>query len=87
MMKLTQQIQTAIKKKKVIIGYRKSLRALKTGSPKLVVVAQGIPEGMEKALLHNAKISGVEVKKFKGSSRELGVVCGKPFPISTLVIE
>ena len=85
-MKLTEEIKNAIKSEKAILGYRRSIRFIKTNKPKLVVIAENTPLEIRKEIEHNAKIGGIKVKIFKGGSKELGVICGKPFPISTLVI-
>ena len=50
-------------------------------------MAKNIPEDMRKEIEHHAKIFGIKVSIFEGSSKELGVICGKPFPVSTLVIK
>jgi len=60
---------------------------IKTNSPKLVVVAKNIPEDMKKEIEHNVKVSGSKLEIFNGSSKELGLACGKPFPVTTLVIK
>lgn len=86
-MSLTEVILDAIKLKKVIFGYRQAIKLIKSGKPKLVVIAENIPESMRKQIEHNAKIFNLKVEIFNGSSKELGVICGKPFPVSTLVIE
>lgn len=84
---LNETIQSAIKVNKVIIGYRRSIRLIKTGSPKLIVIANNLPKKMKDEIEHNAKVGSVQVEIFNSSSKELGVVCGKPFPVSTLVIK
>ncbi len=86
-MDLTREIQTALKENRVIIGYRESIDFIKSNKPKLIIVAKNIPDDMRKEIEHNAKIFGLEVIVFEGSSKELGVICGKPFPVSTLVIK
>ncbi|MEM5790545.1 MAG: 50S ribosomal protein L30e [Candidatus Aenigmatarchaeota archaeon] len=86
-MDLIKEIQMALKENRVIIGYRESIDFIKSNKPKLVVMAKNVPENMRKEIEHNAKIFDLEVIVFEGSSKELGVICGKPFPISTLVIK
>ena len=85
-MNLTDIIQEAIKSNKIIIGYRGTIRFIKVNSPKLIVTAKNIPENMMKEIEHNAKISGVKIETFEGTSKELGIICGKKFPISALTI-
>jgi large subunit ribosomal protein L30e len=84
---LTEDIQRAIKSDNIIIGYKESIKFIKTGSPKIIIVAKNIPEKMKKEIEHNAKISKVKLEIYEGSSGELGVICGKPFPVTTLVIK
>lgn len=84
---LEEEIKKAIKKKNVIIGFKKSLKYMKINKPKLVVIAKNIQEDRKKEIEYLAKIGKFKVKIFDGTSKELGIVCGKPFPISTLVIK
>jgi ribosomal protein L30E len=46
-----------------------------------------VPEKIRKEIEHNAKIAGIKVEIFDKSSKELGVLCGKPYPVSVLVIK
>lgn len=87
MTELTEKIQSAIKSKKIIIGYKESIKFIKTNSPKTIIVAMNTPEKMKKEIEYNAKISGIELEVFEESSKELGILCGKPFPVTTLVIK
>jgi len=86
-MSLQDEVQGALKEGKVILGFRRSIKFIKLNSPKLIVIANNIPENMGKEIEHNAKISKTKVEVFEGSSKELGVICGRPFPITTLVIK
>lgn len=84
---LTEIIQSAIKSNKIVIGYRESIKFIKTNSPKMIIIAKDAPEKIKKEIEHNAKIFGIEVQIFNGSCKDLGIICGKPFPVTTLVIK
>jgi len=86
-MQIEATIQDALKAKKAILGYRQAIKFIKIDEPKLIVIAKNIPESMKKEIEHNAKISSILLEIFGGSSKELGVVCGKPYPISAIVIK
>jgi len=86
-MSLTEEIQSELKGRKVIIGYKKSLEFIKNNSPKLIVMAENISAKERREIEHNAKISSTKIEIFEGSSKELGVICGRPFPIMLLVIK
>ena len=86
-MPLTEDIQAAIKSNKTIVGYNESISYLKTNTPKVIIVANNLPLSIRQKLEHNAKISRAKFEIFDGTSRELGVVCGKPFPVTTIIIK
>ncbi len=86
-MTLADEISQAMKAKAAIIGYRESIKFLKVDKPQKIILASNIPETMRKEIEHNSKVSGVKVETFDGSSKDLGVVCGKPFPIAVLLLK
>ena len=86
-MSLEDLIRTAVKSEKAIIGFKRSIRFIKLNHPKLIVIANNLPKDMRKEIEHNSKMSDAEVKVFEGNSKELGVICGKPFPVAVLVIK
>ncbi len=83
---LRKDIQDAIKSGKCILGYRKSIEYIKTQNPSKVVISNNIPEDKFDDITHNAEIGSINVIEFDGSSKDLGVICGKPFPVLVLVI-
>lgn len=82
-----EDIQAAVKSGNVTIGYRESMKTIKLGGAKAVIVANNIPENMGSEIEHNARIAGSDFEKFDGSSKDLGTVCGKPYPVAVLVIK
>jgi len=80
------EIKQVLKTGKYILGYRKSIRAIKTGKARAVVIASKIPKWMEDDVIYYAKLGDIPVIKFKGTSYELGMVCGKPFPVAVMAI-
>ena len=84
---MTEEIQSAIKANRIIFGYRETIKFIKMNTPKLIVISKNLPENMKKEIEHNVKISGTKIEEFDGSSKELGVTCGKPFPVAALTIK
>lgn len=84
---LIKEIKDAIKSGKIVIGYRKSIKFIKNNKPKVVIIANNIPEKMREEIQNHVKVFGLNLKIFDGSSKELGIVCGKPYPVTTLVIK
>ncbi len=81
------EIKEAIKEKKLVIGTRSIIRNLKTGSLKSVVCSSNCTDDLIKDLNYYSKNFGVEIKRFRGNSRQLGEICGKPFNIMVLGIK
>ncbi len=86
-MTLAEEIQSAIKSKKAIIGYRESIKFIKTEMPKMVVIANNLPDSMRKEIEHNTKLSKAKLENFSGSSKDLGTICGVPYPVTTVTIK
>lgn len=72
---LPQEFKNVLGTKKVIFGSKSVLKALKLGKVEEVVFSSNAPESLVKDLEHYSKLAGVELKKFVGDSRELGVKC------------
>jgi len=86
-MDLTKLIKEKIKKKKILLGYNTVMKFLKSGRPELIIYANNFPEEKKKILKHNAQISNVKIEEYPNDGVNLGLVCGKPFPVSVLAIQ
>lgn len=82
-MSVEEEVKKAVKEGRAILGFRKSLKYIKMNEAKLVVIAKNVPEEFKEKILSATK----NVKIFNGSSKELGIICGKPYPVSTVVIK
>ena len=82
-MNIEEMIKKAIKENKAIIGFRESLKYIRNYTPEAVILAKNAPEKIKKIILH----SNVNVLIFDGSSKDLGTICGRPHPITTIVIK
>jgi large subunit ribosomal protein L30e len=81
------EIKFAIKEKKLVIGSRGVFKNLKQNIIKSVICASNCPEATCKDLEYYGKNFDIELKKFKGNSRQLGEMCAKPFNVSVLGIK
>jgi len=82
-----EEIKNAIKSKDIIIGYRKAIKFIKTDKPKMIIIANNMPEKMKKEIEIHAKIFNLDMKVFDGDSKKLGIICGKPYPVTTIVLK
>lgn len=81
-----EEIRRAVETGKVILGSRQTLRLLKLGKGKLVIVASNCPKELKEAAEYYCKLTGIKLYSFPGSSVELGVVVGKPYPVSLMTV-
>jgi len=82
-MNIEEMIKRAIKENRVVVGYRRSLKYIRNNVPEVVILAKNAPENIKKVILN----SNVKVVIFDGSSKDLGTICGRPHPITTIVIK
>ena len=75
------EIRRAVETGRVIIGSRQTLKFLKLGKGKLIIVASNCPPELRKAVEYYSKLTGVKLYVFPGKSVDLGIAVGKPYPI------
>lgn len=85
-MNLVKTIRNAVDSDNVILGTKETVRSVITGEADYVVLASNCEEDSRADLLRYAGLADLEVKEFKGTSIELGEVCGKPFVVSMLAV-
>lgn len=85
-MDIDRGIRVAVDTGDVTLGSEKSIQSLKLGSGKLVVVAANSPKEIVEDVKYYSKLSEVPMYVYKGTSMDLGSVCGKPFTVATLLI-
>jgi len=83
-MDIKKSLKTAIKSKKVFMGYKQTLKCLKDGKAEYIVISQNCPDKQRESIKKEAK--DVSVYEFDGNNADLGIICGKPFFISSLVV-
>ena len=81
-MDINKALRVAIDCGKVSVGANESLKAITSGSAKLVILSSNCLE--ETASV--AKKGDAPVHSFKGNNSVLGAACGKPFPVSIIAV-
>jgi large subunit ribosomal protein L30e len=86
MIDMDKAIATAVKTGKVWLGAKQATGCARTGKAKLIVLASNCPSQIKNDIECYCKLSNVPIIVYKGTSIDLGMVCGKPFPVSALTI-
>ena len=86
MIDIDKAIATAVKTGKVMFGANEAIKSAKLGRAKLIILASNCPTNIRKDIEYYSKLSGVPILDYKGTSIDLGTLCGKPFVVSALTI-
>lgn len=79
-------IKDAIKNNKLIIGTKRTVKALKKDELSAIYLASNCPEVLEEDINYFASFDSVPVEKMTVTCDELGVLCKKPFLVSVVGI-
>jgi large subunit ribosomal protein L30e len=82
---LEKVIKDAMEDKKCSLGAKEVISSMKNS--KLIILSQSIPKNIHQKIQETALSSKVPTLNFKGSSVELGRLCGTQFRISTLSLK
>ena len=86
-MTVEKEIKEAMKEEKLIIGSKSVIKNIKLNAVEYVICSANCTEDVINDLSHYSKNFAVEIKKFKGNSRQLGEICGKPFNVMLLGVK
>jgi large subunit ribosomal protein L30e len=75
-----------IKSGKYTLGYKSTLKSLRQGKAKLVIIAGNTPALRKSELEYYAMLSKTTVHHFQGGNSELGTACGKLFRVGVLTV-
>ncbi|MGC9345440.1 MAG: 50S ribosomal protein L30e [Candidatus Bathyarchaeales archaeon] len=84
MIDVDKAIATAVKTGKVSFGANSAIQNAKTGKTKMIILASNCPKNIHEDIEYYCKLSNVPLITYKGSSKDLAMVCGKPFIVSAL---
>ena len=75
-----------MKSGKVALGYKSTLKALRSGNAKLIILSSNCPPLAKSVLEYYAMLTRTGVHHYNGNNIELGTACGKYFRVGTLSI-
>lgn len=78
------ELKNLLKTGKVIYGSKKTIKLLKLGKLKMVIIASTLKSSIKQDILYYSKLSGIPIYEYSGSGWELGTLLGKPFMVSTI---
>ena len=76
----------AINTGRVHLGSKVALREMRRGRARIAILSSNCPEETRETIENYGRLSETPVLRHKKDSLDLGVLCGKPFPVSTIVV-
>ena len=85
-MDINRAIRVAVDTGNVKLGTKQTIKSIKHGEGMLVILAANCTKNTMNDIKYYAKLSNIPIYIHKSTSLELGTICGKPFPVSALLI-
>merc|ERR1712200_400823 len=83
---INSRLALVIKSGKYNFGYRETIRQLRQGKAKLVILADNTPQLRRSEIEYYAMLAKTGVHHYKGDNIELGTACGKYFRVGCLTV-
>merc|ERR1712021_91794 len=83
---INSRLQLVIKSGKYSLGYKSTLKTLRNGKAKLVIISTNCPALRKSELEYYSMLAKCHVHHYTGNNNDLGTACGKYFRVSCLSI-
>ncbi|XP_042903058.1 large ribosomal subunit protein eL30 [Parasteatoda tepidariorum] len=83
---INSRLALVMKSGKYVLGNKQTLKALRQGKAKLVIIANNTPPLRKSEIEYYAMLAKTGVHHYSGSNIELGTACGKYFRVCALSI-
>ncbi|XP_015792041.1 60S ribosomal protein L30 [Tetranychus urticae] len=83
---INSRLALVMKSGKYSMGYKQTLKTLRSGKAKLVIIANNTPSLRKSLIEYYAMLAKAGVHHYSGNNIELGTACGKYFRVCSLSI-
>ncbi|VDM44652.1 unnamed protein product [Toxocara canis] len=80
------RLAMVMKSGKYCLGYKQTLKTLRAGKARLVIIANNTPPLRKSEIEYYAMLAKAGVHHYNGNNIELGTACGKLFRVCTMSI-
>jgi large subunit ribosomal protein L30e len=80
------ELRLALSTGRVQLGSKTAVREMRRGRAKMAILSSNCPAENAEAIQTYGRLSEIPVLKHAKDSVDLGVLCGKPYPVSAMVI-
>eukprot|EP01090_Pellita_catalonica_P005003 TRINITY_DN1482_c0_g1_i1.p1 TRINITY_DN1482_c0_g1~~TRINITY_DN1482_c0_g1_i1.p1 ORF type:complete len:111 (+),score=20.81 TRINITY_DN1482_c0_g1_i1:145-477(+) len=83
---INSRLALVMKSGKYTLGYKSTLKTLRTNKAKLVIISNNCPPLRKSEIEYYAMLAQTGVHHYQGNNIDLGTACGKYFRVSSLAI-
>jgi len=83
---INSKLGLVIKSGKYTLGYQSTLKALRRGQAKMVIVAANTPPLRKSEIEYYALLAKANVHHFNGTNNDLGTACGRLFSVGMVSV-
>ena len=83
---INSRLALVMKSGKVSIGYKTTLKSIRQGKAKLIIIAANCPPLRKSEIEYYAMLAKTDVHKYSGTNIDLGTACGKYFRVGLLSV-
>lgn len=83
---MNSRLKLVMKSGKVILGYKSTVKALRKGKAKMILIASNCPHLRKSEIEYLSMLGKAQVHHYSGDNSALGTACGKFFNCSILGI-
>ncbi|XP_051007461.1 60S ribosomal protein L30-like [Acomys russatus] len=83
---INSRLQLVMKSRKYVLGYKQTLKMIRQGKAKLVILANNCLALRKSEIEYYAMLAKTGVHHYSGNNIELGTACGKYYRVCTLAI-
>ncbi|XP_053431520.1 60S ribosomal protein L30-like [Nycticebus coucang] len=80
------RLQLIMKSGMYVLGYKQTLKMIRQGKVKLVILANNCPALRKSEIEYHVTSAKIGVHHYSGNNIELGTACGKYYRVCTLAI-
>jgi large subunit ribosomal protein L30e len=79
-------IRLAVKSGKTVFGANRTIHLLRTGSPRVVILAANAPNDITDEINTLATVNQIPIHQYRSNSWDLGQICGRPHMVAALAV-
>jgi len=83
---INSRLSLVMKSGKFVLGHNTTMKSLRSGKAKLVIIASNCPPLVKSEIEYYAMLAKTGVHHYAGNNTDLGTACGKYFRVSVLSI-